>query len=289
MNGLKRKIVLPLPVRLGRGPVAAMSLVMLLAMALATGVKAGWFRFQKLVVTGNQLVSYQEIEQLARVPAGINLFAIDRKAVANRVAKDLKIARVTVSYRLPGTLLIEVSEKQYELLLNLKDLYGLSNNLEIFPLPRRDSPKDLPIVTGIELLPQKFYSPERDVRLGLVKNLYKAIQAVDPGLLNYISEIFVSRDKQVELYLVNGGARILCGTGDFEWKFSYLKQLLIQTPERLPESRYDLRFPENLFVGFKNADSTFFTINCTPLNRSNFLDRYSLSMATAKEGANGWH
>ena len=63
-------------------------------------------------VTGTQLVTTEQVLQAADVPMGTPIATLDTTAVAQRVAEQLTgVGRVSVHTRLPGTVVVEVTER----------------------------------------------------------------------------------------------------------------------------------------------------------------------------------
>jgi cell division protein FtsQ len=223
----------------------------LLAVGTATAERVGLFRLRRVMVSGNTVVSREEILQRAKLPFGLNLFALDCEKIARRVAADPRFWEVTVSRQLPDAVEISVTEKKPALTLNTGQLWGLTANLEV--LPEEEASLSLPVVTAGYWLPDRFYQANRQNGLGLAAEAYRALVACDSRLLETLSEISVAPSGDVVLYLLPKGVAINFGTGDFSIKVQRLSLLLAEFGGSLPDLAYDLRFAGNLFVTPKDS------------------------------------
>ncbi len=81
---------------------------------------------------------------------GSNVFAADLDAARARLLADPWIAEATLARRLPGTVLVQVTERRPAALVALGDLWIASADGEPFKKLEPGDPIDLPIVSGLD-------------------------------------------------------------------------------------------------------------------------------------------
>jgi cell division protein FtsQ len=137
-------------VRLGSGIVAV----------VGTSLLVGWFARRHLMTSpGFAVTSVQVVGQERRPAAaivaesgialGANIFTVDLDAARAAVVADAWIAEVTLSRRLPGTVLIEVRERRAAAIVALGETLLATADGEPFKRLEPGDPVDLPIITGL--------------------------------------------------------------------------------------------------------------------------------------------
>jgi cell division protein FtsQ len=94
--------------------------------------------------------SSADLARLAGIAQGQNIFAVDLETARVRILSDPWIEQATVARRLPGTVVLDVVEREAAALVAIgPDLYAVTRAGEPFKKLERSDPYDLPIVTGI--------------------------------------------------------------------------------------------------------------------------------------------
>ena len=101
MPGNKRKIRI-------KNLLLSMSFLCIIILMLAVGSR--FFAIKDIKVTGNVSIASSEIIEVVSIYYDKNLLRIKQESVRLRLAETLPIEEVKVSYKLPGTLLINVRE-----------------------------------------------------------------------------------------------------------------------------------------------------------------------------------
>lgn len=147
----------------GKGPVlmAAGRLVLgaLLFFAMVVGLSFGAhhyassssrFAVKNILIEGAAHRPQPEIARLAGVALGKNIFTIDLEAARRGVMSDPWIERATVDRKLPGSLTIQVVEREPLSLVSLGgSLYLSCRGGEIFKRVEAGDPIDFPLITGL--------------------------------------------------------------------------------------------------------------------------------------------
>jgi len=108
------------------------------------------FAVQQIIVSGAKMRTAEEIAAKAGIAPGENIFLLDLDRSQNKLAKDPWMARAALSRRLPGTVIIDVDERQAAALVAAGDTFLATASGEVFKKLEPGDPDDLIVVTGIE-------------------------------------------------------------------------------------------------------------------------------------------
>jgi cell division septal protein FtsQ len=197
------------------------------------------FNLTRIDVKGNHKVSEEEILERAEIQVGTNIFRLDLGRVEDSIREDKRIKEVWVKRKLPNWISIEVEEKKPALWINLPDgLYGLSQDQEIIPLEEEDFDRDLPVITGLtssysgkQNQSIKIYEPWSSMRAKFALDFYKILLEEDSSFTEIISEINLSDETNLILYLIPRGIQVNMGKGSYKKKLERMKAILSQDPE----------------------------------------------------------
>lgn len=108
------------------------------------------FAVQRIVVSGAKMRTAEEIAAKAGIAPGDNVFLLDLDRAQNKLAKDPWMARAALSRRLPGTVIIDVDERQAAAIVAAGETFLATASGEVFKKLEPGDPDDLIVVTGIE-------------------------------------------------------------------------------------------------------------------------------------------
>lgn len=190
-------------------------LVAAVGMMLASGAWAGrWyvthsrhFAVARVRVSPTTHVSAEALVARANVPLGINLFAVERDAVARNVSQEPWVARAHVRRELPATLVIDVVEREAACTVAFGSLYLSDADGNVFKRATPDEAAGMPVVTGIA---RDDYVAQPD---GAREQLRQALRAIGGwrarGDRPALGEVHVDRIAGVTLYTEAGvGVRV---------------------------------------------------------------------------------
>jgi cell division protein FtsQ len=155
-------------------------------------------------VEGNRRASDAEIVRVAGLERGGNVFRVDLEGVERRMLQNPWIQSAKVSRRLPGTIAVEVVEREAAAIALLgDDLYLVTPKGLPFKLLDDRDPHDLPVVTG---LGPRDFALDRD---SAVERLGEALE-----LIRYYDTLpLASVHPAEELHLeTDGGVVMTIGT-----------------------------------------------------------------------------
>lgn len=152
----------------------------LFALAISIGCVVGLVRYthtsprfaiQTIEVTGTVHRTPEQVTQQGKIHRGDNVFALDLDQARANILEDPFIESVTIVRKLPGTLRIDVTEREPAAVVSLAGvLYLATREGEVFKKVEPGDPIDFPVITGI--------APElaQTDREGMVQRLKRAIE-----------------------------------------------------------------------------------------------------------------
>jgi cell division protein FtsQ len=108
------------------------------------------FGIKVVHVQGNVHRSPEDIARAGRIAPEHNIFTTDLEAAQGRLLGDPWIERVSLRRKLPGTVIVDVVEREAHAMVALgPDLYLVTRQGELFKKYEPGDPYDLPVVSGI--------------------------------------------------------------------------------------------------------------------------------------------
>lgn len=108
------------------------------------------FAIKSIVTHGNVHRSPEDIARTGGIAVEHNIFATDLESAQTRLLGDPWIEKVTLRRKLPGTVLIDLVEREAHALIAIgADLYLATRQGELFKKYEPGDPFDLPVVSGI--------------------------------------------------------------------------------------------------------------------------------------------
>jgi cell division protein FtsQ len=153
------------------------------------------FAIGEISVTGNARRTVEDVATEAGIAKGANVFSLDLDRARARLLADPWIREASLSRRLPGTVFVQVSERDAAGIVALGDSYLASRDGEIFKRLEPGDPTDLPVVTGL--------TPDSvaDDREAAVKTIRRALDLA----AEYERSLLAQRAPLQEVHLADGG------------------------------------------------------------------------------------
>jgi cell division protein FtsQ len=131
------------------------ALVVSLSSAVAWAIRdhvvhSARFAVTDIQVTGAHQRTDEALLTEAGLAKGVNVFSVDLEAAQARLLGDPWVSGATLSRRLPGTLLVHVTERELGALVVLHETYLATREGEIFKRFELGDPVDLPVITGLD-------------------------------------------------------------------------------------------------------------------------------------------
>jgi len=165
-----------------------------------------------------------EVLGLAAVSPGDHLLGVDTDAVAARIATHPWVASVRASRRLPSSLVIEVIERRAVAVAALSGLYLIDESGHPFKRATMAEADGLPVLTGID---RGRYAQMRDVSEAAFREALTVLrQYQERPDRPPVSEVSIDPGYGYSLLLLEGGAEIRLGQGNYSKKLAQLDQIL---------------------------------------------------------------
>ena len=209
-----------------------------LALLMAVLVAAGWggrIGFRHLVSSPRfqlRTVEYvptahlgsDDMLALAGVSVGDKLLAVDTDEVAANVARHPWAAKVRVSRQLPSTLVVEVDERRAAAVAALSGLYLIDESGRPFKRATMDEADGLPVLTGID---RARYAEIREVSEAAFREALAVLRQYREGPTRpMVGEVAIDPSFGFSLFLLEGGAEIRLGRGNYSKKLALFDQIL---------------------------------------------------------------
>jgi cell division protein FtsQ len=159
------------------------------------------FAVTEIAVTGSKMRAQDELSHESTVALGQNIFSIDLDAARGAVAKDPWVRDVEIARRLPGTILLNVTEREAAALVSVSgadgssDLFIASREGEMFKRVEVGDPSDLLVITGITT---DAVAQDRD---GVTRSILRALDLAS----DYAHTHLAARSPLEEIHLANDG------------------------------------------------------------------------------------
>ena len=190
------------------------------------------FAVTEIEVVGNERRASEALVAESGFAVGANVFALDLDAARARLLADPWIADATLARRLPGTILVQVTERKAAALVCLGDLYVSTAEGEPFKKLEPGDPIDLPLVTGLR--------PESlaDDREGTMRTIRRAIDVAgeyEHGPLarrSPLEEVHVEPDGTFVIVVGRSAIQLVLGAPPFRRKLDQAARVVAELDRR---------------------------------------------------------
>jgi cell division protein FtsQ len=176
------------------------------------------FAVTEIVVTGQHQRTAAAILEEAELAKGVNVFTVNLDRARTRLLADPWISEATLARRLPGTLWVEVTERDLGALVVLRQTYLASRDGVIFKKFELGDPTDLPIITGLDPDSVAEDRPGAEATLRRALDLASDYERTPLGQRDPLQEIHVGADGGFTLLVGKEGLSLALGTPPFRRK-----------------------------------------------------------------------
>ncbi|HEX3770870.1 MAG TPA: FtsQ-type POTRA domain-containing protein [Polyangiaceae bacterium] len=234
------------PSRLARA-VAGVRTAAGVALVIACAVGVAWvarrhvmnsprFAITAIEVSGNERRPAGAIANESGLALGDNVFVADIDGARGKIAADPWIAEVTLARRLPGTILVHVTERRAAALVALGDTFLATADGEPFKKLDPDDPADdiadLPLVTGLrpESLAEDHDGTTRTVRRAL--DLAAEFTRSPLARRGALEEVHVEADGSYALVVGKSAMQVVLGAPPFRRKLDQASRVVAELDKR---------------------------------------------------------
>lgn len=206
------------------------------------------FLLKEIKVEGTRFIGNQEVLKLVQTDSLVNLLDLDLHRISEPIRQHPLIEDVSVSRRLPSTLLIKVTERKPLAILNQSELVAIDVRGKLLPEFKLEMLTDYPVISNV---PFDKDHQERNHEVREILNLLHYLKTNEFLLYSEISEISYSKKIGLYCYLNDRAVPVIFGKENNEAKIAHLVTVLkiLKTEEKLTDVQYfDLRFQNQVIV-----------------------------------------
>ena len=191
----------------------------------ATTTKA--FAIRELVVTGSKRKTDAEVAKLGGIGVGQNVFALDTREAERRILDDPWVREVTVRRKLPGTVEVELLERDAVCVAAIGDqLYLVTREGEPFKQVEPGDPYDLPMLTGISAENLASDRPREIERVAVGTEVLKSWERLPMSRVHVAQEVHLELDGTVVLTVGKQGISLELGHGPWRKKLLMASEVI---------------------------------------------------------------
>jgi cell division protein FtsQ len=181
------------------------------------------FAVREIQVTLAAHVTRDEVLELAGVDEGDRLLAIDTDPVAAKIAAHPWVKSARVRRQLPSTLIIDLTERRAAAVVAMGGLYLVDETGHPFKKATMEEADGLPVLTGID---RSRYAELKEAGEAAFREALALLAdyGARPGR-PALSELNIDPRFGFSLFLLDGGAEVRLGRGDFSKKLARLDQI----------------------------------------------------------------
>lgn len=200
-----------------------------------------WFSIMEIKVIGCEVLSYEDIRNLAQIEMGGSFFALDTNEIVDRLESHDRIASASVKRKLPQTMEIVVVERKPVAILVKDQLLGIDAEGVIFPLRENDE-------YNLPLIRESKDETLNDSRITILNCL-----AQSDTFVHLISEVNIVDENEVVVYIMPNGIKTRIRIDEFYEKMYYLNEVIQDTEYRnLAVAEIDLRYDDAAVIKLKS-------------------------------------
>ncbi len=196
------------------------------------------FAITSIEVTGMKMRSQEELARESSLVVGQNIFSSDLDAARAAVAKDPWIHDVEIARRLPGAIMLNVSEREAAALVSVSgedgssDLFVASRDGEMFKRVEVGDPNDLIVITGIT---QEAVAQDRE---GVTRSILRALDLASDYAHTRLSakspleEIHLANDGTTNIVIGKNALTLTLGAPPFRKKLDQASRVLAEIDRR---------------------------------------------------------
>lgn len=200
-------------------------LFILVSVGLVFFLHSGFFSIQEIKVNGLTNVPEGEIRKFAGQVQGQNIFLFDKSVLSRRIKLHPLVLEVSFQRKLPGTLIIQISERTPAALILVPKGVIEVDSQGVF-LRRLESwpNNDNPVIDGIEI--PESAGPGQNISNPALTSALLLLSQAPSALLPLIGEVHINKIEQITLYLTSGVEVRLGKADNWQTKLAALFQLL---------------------------------------------------------------
>lgn len=208
-----------------------------------------FLRLERIELNSLKRLTRDEVITQAGVKIGDGMLSLRLKRIGEQLAKNPWVEKVRVRRYLPGTLVVEIVEREPVAIANMGYLYYLDKNGDVFkPLTVGDG-LDYPVITGIT---EEDMGKDPAGAKGAFQSALSLVAQLRSNTLlklEDISEIHYDKGFGFTLFAMEKGVPVRLGSNGFPEKLARLNRIFGDLKAQLPTLEYiDLDYNDKIIV-----------------------------------------
>jgi cell division protein FtsQ len=190
------------------------------------------FAVTEIDVVGNERRPADALAAESGVTDGVNVFSLDLDASRTRLLADPWIKDAQLARRLPGTVLIQVTERRAAALVAMGDVYLATAEGEPFKRIELGDPTELPLVTGLR---PEALAEDREGTMRTIRRAIDLAAEYDHGGLARrapLEEVHVQTDGTFAVVVGRGAMQLVLGGPPFRRKLDQASRVVAELDRR---------------------------------------------------------
>ncbi|HLK41105.1 MAG TPA: FtsQ-type POTRA domain-containing protein [Polyangiaceae bacterium] len=214
-----------------------------LALVVSTSIGVAWaarrhvlgsprFAIMHVEVTGNDRLPGESVVAESGLALGSNVFAADLDLARSRILADPWVADAQLVRRLPGTILVRVTERRPAAIVAMDETYLASADGEPFKRLEPGDPMDFPLVTGLRA---EALAEDRPGALRTVQRAIDLAAEFEHGALAKrapLQEVHLGADGSFTIIVGHAGMELVLGPPPFRRKLDQAARVVAELERR---------------------------------------------------------
>lgn len=196
-------------IRIGR-LITILLLIFMVSIGIMAVIRSDFFSLKKVEVLDNDILSKSEIINLSNIKLEKNIFDYNKKDIKNNIIKNPYIEDVSVTRKIPSTIVIHIKEKEILAALNQdENYYYIDNKGNLIGNIDKSKIKDntLIISTNFNIKNNKIKynsNTDKEYLVSLAKNIKNQNLQVEIKDVDFTrkSEIVMKNKKGLDIYIL---------------------------------------------------------------------------------------
>ncbi|MCK8827144.1 cell division protein FtsQ/DivIB [Natroniella acetigena] len=225
------------------------TLCLLVIFAIIGIMNSEIFKIENIEVNGNDLLTDKEIIDYSNLEGDINIFSLESKQIADKLIQLSQIQGAVVTRSFPREVIIEINERRAIGIVGNENSYLIIDSEGwILDDSYRLSDWRLPLITGSDILIEN-----EKIKLNkMLEKTTRYLNLLNNSILEEISEINITAEDEIKLFLRDGGEVRLGDGFDLKYKAEVFTAIYQDLKDKNLEVDYiDLRYQKNKVVKVK--------------------------------------
>jgi len=211
-------------------------------------------------VVGVRSLSKNVIAKLSGVDVNAALYDLDLAKVKRRVMAEPLLKDVRLNREYPGSLVIEVSEREPMAALNCGQMRFVDEEGVVLPYLDGDRKLDLPLIIGIDgIQSEKVGKPIMNKELFAALEIIRQAQLLDSTIYHMISELDMNRGGDIRINSLDAGIPVILGREDIPKKLLLFETFwtnFVNAGDAQKLKYVDLRFEDQVVVKWQDETAS---------------------------------